>query len=155
MEYACPRQAKGEEMLKASEWATERCEIHDMVSCADCLDRAKLRRTDSGEIAYRDDCAVRTIAASEVLREAGASLGSGTSVEALLAAFRSVGSSVREVTRIVKIESAPALSRSGRRFAVAGWAGRDGHAWTIIDGSANRDFLRTRRYSYRIFEITA
>jgi hypothetical protein len=135
-----------------------------MVSCADCLDQAKLRRTATGEIAYRDDCAVRTVAevtgldyefAAEVLREAGASLGSGTSVEALLAAFRSLGSTVREQTRIVRIEDAVALSRSGRKFAVAGWAGRDGHAWTIIDGAANRDFLRNRRYSYRIFEITA
>lgn len=150
-------------MLKASEWATERCEIHDMVSCADCLDRAKLRRTDSGEIAYRDDCAIRSIAevfdvdyefAAEVLREAGAANGTGTATDVFVRALRSLGSEVREVTRIVKIESAPALSRSGRRFAVAGWSGRMGHAWTIIGGAANRDFLRNRRYSYRIFEIT-
>jgi hypothetical protein len=149
-------------MLKMTDWATERCETHDMVSCADCLDRAKLRRTDSGEIAYRDDCAIRTVAeitgldyefAVEVIREAGARPGTGSTVGALLESFRSLGSTVREQTRIVRIDEAVRLSRSGRKFAVAGWAGRDGHAWSIIDGEARRDFLRNRRYSYRIFEI--
>jgi hypothetical protein len=149
-------------MLKMADWATERCEIHDMVSCADCLDRNKLRRTETGEIAYRDDCAIRTVAeitgldyefSAEVIREAGTRPGSGSTLGALVEAFRSVGSTVQELTRIVRLDEAVSLSRSGRTFAVAGWAGRDGHAWTIKDGQQLRHYLRNRKFSYRIFEI--
>ena len=66
-------------MKLTSDWATERCEKHDMVSCADCLDQNRMRRVGS-EVRYQGDCSIATFAeltgsdydfAAEVLRESG------------------------------------------------------------------------------------
>jgi hypothetical protein len=149
--------------LTGTDWATERCEIHDMMACQDCLDRSGLRRVSgSNEVRFRNDCGIATFAeltgmdyefSSEVLREAGFRPSNGTPTNGLLSALDAVGYSVRELTGTVRLESAPVASK-GRKFMVAGWTRREGHAWTIIDGTVNRDFMRYSRISYRIWEVT-
>jgi len=148
-------------------WATERCEKHDMVSCADCLEQLRMRRdVATGEVRYRDDCGVATFAeitgadyefAADVLREAGFAPGLGTPSKGLRAAFESVGFRVVDVTAY-GLENARFLSEDGADFYVCGWTtGRNpsGHAWTIQNGKAARDFLRNRRIIFQIFQVTA
>src|SRR5215831_1518835 len=152
-------------MSETSDWAKVRCEKHDLTSCGDCLEANRMRR-EGAEVRYRDDCAVASFAeitgvdydfASEVLREAGASLGSGTRVRTLEAAFTSVGLKVRWAPEET-LETALVASRDGRDFYVCGFTRSrkpEGHAWTITSGTANRDFFRYKRIIYRIYEVTA
>jgi hypothetical protein len=160
---------KGEKMGITNDWASVRCDKHDLVSCADCLEASRLRREGS-EVRYQNDCGIATFAeltgsdydfAAEVLGEAGAKLGNGTPVNALRSAFESVGYIVTELPTMT-IESAKLASRVGsRKFYVVGSAasGRrlirgTAHAWTIERGSEARDFLSGyRRVIYRVFEV--
>jgi len=150
-------------ILKTSEWATERCEKHDMVSCADCLASARMRRDQSGQIKFQSDCTVATFVeitgsdydfAGEVLRGAGFVPGRGAHAAATVAAFESVGYTVKPLP-FATLESATLASRAGRKFFVSSTAGRNGHAFSIVDGQVNRNYFARmyRRYSYRIFEI--
>ena len=154
-------------MSELTDWAIVRCEKHDMVSCADCLEQKRMRRAESGEVRYSDDCAVDTFAeitgvdydfAAEVLREAGAKLGTGTRVRTLAEAFASVG--LKAVHRPeLTLETALIESRDGSRdFYVCGFTRSkrpEGHAWTIQNGKAARDYFRYKRIIYRIYEVTA
>jgi hypothetical protein len=115
----------------------------------------------TGEIVYRGDCAIRTFAeiagagyeeAVEIMRDAGARPGSGTPKPVLQAALLASGFRVTEVTRVIRVEDAPALSAGGRRFYVSGSKGRRGHAWSVIDGTARRAYQPP--FSYRIFEVS-
>lgn len=149
-------------ILKTSEWATERCEIHDMVSCADCLAHNRMRRDQSGEVRFQGDCTVATFVeitemdydfSGEVLREAGFVPGKGAHAAATVAAFRSVGYTVQESG--LSLAAATQASTQGRRFFVSSTMGRQGHAFSIVGGRQLRNFFGQagRRYSYRIFEI--
>jgi len=154
-------------MSELTDWATARCDLHDMSSCADCLERKRMRREESGEVRYNDDCAVATFAeitgvdydfADEVLREAGAKLGAGTQVRQLADSFASVGLKA-EWRPELTLETALIESRSGSRdFYVCGFTRSrtpQGHAWTIQNGKAARDYFRYKRIIYRIYEVTA
>jgi hypothetical protein len=152
---------KGEEMLKTSDWATERCEKHDMVSCADCLASARMRRDETGQVRFGSDCTVATFVeitgmdydfAAEVLREAGFVPGRGAAAAHTVAAFESVGYTVKRCP-FATIESATLASTTGHKFFVSSTMGRNGHAFSITDGKANRNFFAGRRYRYTIFEI--
>jgi len=150
-------------ILKTADWATERCEIHDMVSCADCLTHNRMRRDQSGEVRFQSDCTVATFAeitemdydfSAEVLREAGFVPGKGAHAAATVAAFQSVGYTVREYS--LTLGNAVTASRQqGRKFFVSSTMGRQGHAFSITGGQQHRNFFGQagRRYSYRIFEI--
>jgi len=154
-------------MSVLTDWATEPCEKHWMTSCQDCLDQNGLRRVESGDLRYGNDCGIDTFAeitgvdyefAAEVLQEAGAKLGRGTRVDVLAEAFASVG--LNAVHRPgLRLEDAEAASRDGSRdFYVCGWTRTkkpQGHAWTIQNGKAARDYLRYSRIIYRIYEVTA
>lgn len=154
-------------MKLTSDWATERCDLHDMVSCADCLDRKRLRRTDTGEVRYQGDCSVDTFRevtgcdydfAAEVLREAGFTPGQGTRSTDLVKAFESVGFRVTDVT-FMGLDEAVLQSVHGRDFFVCGWTrsrvNPEGHAWTITGGKVRRDFFRHKRIVFKMFEVTA
>lgn len=149
-------------ILKASDWATERCEKHDMVSCADCLASARMRRDRAGEIRFNGDCTVATFVeitgmdydfSGEVLREAGFVPGRGAHALQTVAAFESVGYTVTRP--FLTIEQATQASASGRKFFVSSTSGKRGHAFSITDGKANRNFyaMAGRAYRYRIFEV--
>lgn len=152
-------------MKLTSDWATERCDLHDMVSCADCLDRQKLRRVGS-EVQYQGDCSIETFReitgadydfAAEVLREAGFIPGQGTRATDLVKAFESVGFRVVDVTGM-SLDSALLQSAHGHDFFVAGYTRSkrpEGHAWTIQNGKAARDYFRYKRIMFKIFEVTA
>ena len=146
-------------MLKTSEWATERCEKHDMVSCGDCLATARMRRDETGQVRFQADCTVATFMeitgtdydfASEVLREAGFVPGRGAATAATVAAFQSVGYTVKSYP--MPIEFAMVASND-RKFFVSSRMGRNGHAFSITDGKANRHFFAGRSYRYSIYEI--
>ena len=147
-------------MLKTSDWATERCDKHDMVSCGDCLASAGMRRDQTGQVRFQGDCTVSTFVeitgmdydfASEVLREAGFVPGRGAATAHTVAAFESVGCTVTRCPW--DLESATIASRTGRKFFVSSTMGRNGHAFSITDGKANRNFFAGRRYRYSIYEI--
>lgn len=153
-------------MKLTSDWATERCDLHDMVSCADCLDRNRLRRVGS-EVQYQGDCSIETFReitgtdydfAAEVLREAGFIPGQGTRATDLVKAFGSVGFKVEDVT-FMGLDGAALASLDGSRdFFVAGYTRSkrpEGHAWTIQNGKAARDYFRYKRIMFKIFEVTA
>lgn len=151
-------------MSETSGWATERCEKHDMVSCADCLDQNRLRRVGS-EVRYQGDCSVDTFAeltgadyefAAEVLREAGFVPGRGTRASDLIKAFESVGSTVTEVTHLGLGHALEMSAEYGRKYFVCGWTRSkrpEGHAWTIQNGRQHRDFLRHKRIVFKIYEV--
>lgn len=153
-------------MKLTSDWATERCDPHEMVSCADCLDRNRLRRVGS-EVQYQGDCSIETFReitgtdydfAAEVLREAGFIPGQGTRATDLVKAFESVGFKVVDVTHLGLDHAKLVSAEYGRDFFVAGWTRSkrpEGHAWTIQNGKAARDFLRNKRIMFKIFEVTA
>jgi hypothetical protein len=154
-------------MSETSGWATERCEKHDMVSCADCLNQNRMRRTATGEVRYQDDCGVDTFReitgadydfAAEVLREAGFTPGAGTRATDLRKAFESVGFKVTEVTHLGIDHALEMSALYGRDFYVCGWTrskNPEGHAWTIQKGRQNRDFLRHKRIVFKLYEVTA
>ena len=149
--------------LKTSDWASTRCEKHDMVSCGDCLASARMRRDQAGQVVFQADCTVATFVeitdmdydfAAEVLREAGFVPGRGAQPAHTVAAFESVGCTVKPLP-YATLESATQASKAGRKFFVSSWAGRNGHAFSIVDGHVNRNYFARMyaRYSYRIFEI--
>lgn len=147
-------------MLKTGEWATERCEKHDMTSCGDCLASAGMRRDQAGQIRFDSDCTVATFVeitgmdydfSSEVLREAGFVPGRGAATASTVAAFTSVGYTVKPYP--MPIEFAIVASQNDRKFFVSSVMGRNGHAFSITDGKANRNFFAGRRYRYSIYEI--
>jgi len=147
--------------MARNDWATERCEKHDMTSCADCLELAHMRRDDDGEIRFQGDCAVDTFReitgvdydfAVEVMLAVGYRPGAGTPAGQLAEAFASVGMTATRIP--LAYDSAPAFSRRGRKFYAEGWAGRQGHAWTILDGIQRRHFFRDRPFKYRLYEVT-
>jgi hypothetical protein len=150
-------------MTAIRDWTTGTpCERHDLAYCADCRDLAGLRRDKTtGEIVYQSDCAIRTFAeitgadydeAVEIMRDAGARPGSGTPKPVLQAALLASGFKVTEVTRVIRVEDAPALSAAGQRFYVTASKGRKGHAWSVMDGAVNRPWWPP--FSYRIFEVS-
>jgi hypothetical protein len=141
-------------------WASERCDKHDMVSCADCLDSARMRRTATGQVQYQGDCTVSTFMeitdmdydfAAEVLREAGFVPGRGAATAATVAAFQSVGYTVKSYPGT--IEHAMVASTQGHKFFVSSQLGRNGHAFSIVGGQVNRNYFAGRRYRYSIYEI--
>ena len=160
-------------MSIVSDWATERCEKHDMTSCADCLESAKARR-EGAEVRYQDDCCVATLVeilglsyaeASETLLAAGFVPGKGTPAAKLEATFRDFGFAVvrRGVGRVtargtrtegMTFPEARAASVDGRLFYAIGADRSGAHAWSILDGKVNRAFLRAP-YVYGILEVTA
>jgi hypothetical protein len=150
-------------MTAIRDWETGTpCDRHDLAYCADCRDLAGLRRDQvTGKTVYQRDCAIQTFAeitgvgyeeAAEIMRDAGARPGSGTPKPVGPAALVACGFTVTEVTRVIRIEDAPALSASGRRFYVSASKGRRGHAWSVTDGQANRPWPAP--YSYRIYEVS-
>jgi hypothetical protein len=166
---------KGERVTIASDWTTVRCEKHDMTSCADCLEAGKLRREGS-EVRFKDDCGVATFReltgieydeAAEILLEAGFRPGHGTPAKALAETLTAFGFRVekrglgivrpghqRSRTEGFTVADALEASRRGRVFYLIGSDRRGAHAWTILDGSVNRAFLRAP-YKYGILEVTA
>ena len=160
-------------MTIAADWATERCEKHDMTSCADCLEAGKLRREGS-EVRFQEDCGVATFReltgieydeAAEILLEAGFRPGHGTPAKALKATLEAFGFKNEERglgtvsargsrTSGMTIPEARAASVDGRVFWLIGSDRTAAHAWTIIDGKVNRAFLRAP-YKYGILEVTA
>ena len=150
-------------MLKTSDWATERCEKHDMVSCADCLATARMRRDQSGQVVFQADCTVATFVevtgmdydfSAEVLRAAGFVPGNGAHTAQTVAAFESVGYTVKPCPHAT-IASATLASKAGHKFFVSSRMGKHGHAFSIVDGKANRNYFAQagRSYRYIIFEI--
>jgi hypothetical protein len=150
-------------ILKTSDWATERCEKHDMVSCGDCLASARMRRDQAGQVRFQGDCTVATFAeitgmdydfSAEVLLAAGFVPGKGTHTAATVAAFESVGCTVKPQP-FATLASATLASASGHKFFVSSRMGRQGHAFSIVDGKQLRNFFGQagRSYRYIIFEI--
>lgn len=152
--------------MLTSDWATERCEKHDMVSCADCLEQTKMRRVGS-EVRFQGDCSVATFReitgcdydfASEVLLAAGFTPGAGTRQIDLRNAFESVGFKVTDVTHLGLDHATLASLDGSRDFFVCGYTRTrrpEGHAWTIQNGRPARDYFRNRRILFKIYEVTA
>lgn len=138
----------------------EPCKLHDMGYCTDCRDLAKIVRKSDGTLGYAGDCAVQTFAeitgasydeAVTALRDAGYIPGRGTPVAGIAAAFTASG--FQAARSSVHIDRLPALSATGRVFFVAGFKGRKGHAWSVVDGKAHRAYRPPFRY--QVFEVTA
>ena len=136
-----------------------------MVSCADCLDQNRMRRVGS-EVRYQGDCSIATFAeltgsdydfAAEVLRESGFTPGQGTRSTDLVKAFESVGYTVTDVTHLGMDHAKLVSAEYGRDFFVCGWTRSkrpEGHAWTIQNGKAARDYFRYKRILFKIYEVT-
>jgi hypothetical protein len=148
--------------LKTQDWASTRCEKHDMVSCGDCLASARMRRDQAGQVRFQGDCTVQTFAeitgmdydfSAEVLLAAGFVPGRGAHTAATVAAFQSVGYTVKHSQ--ATIEFATRLSQAGHKFFVSSRMGRQGHAFSIVDGKQLRNFFGQagRSYRYSIYEI--
>jgi hypothetical protein len=92
--------------------------------------------------------------AGDVLREAGFVPGRGAATASTVAAFQSVGYTVKPCPHAT-IQSATLASTTGHKFFVSSTMGRNGHAFSIVDGKANRNFFAQagRNYRYSIFEI--
>jgi len=144
--------------------AGEPCERHFLAFCADCMKFAKLTHF-GGEIVYQKGCGINTLRevtgldyefAAEVLREAGASLGDGTTTLELRTAIESLGGILTEVTGLGERGAEIASWQSGRRFIVTAWKrsgrGYSGHAWSITEGQPHRAWPAP--YRYRIYEVT-
>jgi len=121
---------------------------------------AGLRRDHNGITRWQNDCAVQTFAeitgasyeeAAEVLKEHGFRPLSGTPTDSTRAAFESAGFKVIEMTRQLKLDEALKLSVNGRTFFVSGYKGKKGHAWSLVDGTANRAYQPPFRY--QLFEV--
>jgi hypothetical protein len=148
-------------MTEMTDWAGGReCDKHDLAYCADCRDSAKIIRKLDGSLAYEGDCAVDTFReitgadyeeALEALRAAGYVPGRGTPAGGLTEALRSFGYSVTPTS--VRIEDAIWMSETGRVYYVSGYKGKKGHAWSIIDGKANRPYYPPFRY--QIYLVSA
>lgn len=149
-------------MSDITDWAAGKpCERHDLAFCTDCRDLAGMRRDADGNVSYDNDCAVRTFAeitgvgyedAVELLRETGGYRhGRGMYREDLVRAFREAGFTVTPVTRVMSLDRALEASRGGRRFYVSGHKGRKGHAWSLVDGKANRPYQPP--FKYFLFEV--
>ena len=149
--------------LKTQDWASTRCEKHDMVSCGDCLASARMRRDQAGQVVFQDDCTVATFVeitgvdydfAADVLRQAGFVPGRGAHTAQTIAAFQSVGCTVKPQP-FATLESATLASASGHKFFVSSLMGRQGHAFSIVDGKQLRNFFGQagRSYRYSIYEI--
>ena len=149
--------------LKTQDWASTRCEKHDMVSCADCLDNARMRRDQQGQVVFQDDCTVATFMeitgmeydfSADVLREAGFVPGRGAHAAQTVAAFQSVGCTVKPYTWDLAAATY-ASATSGRKFFVSSRMGRHGHAFSIVGGKQLRNFFGQagRSYRYSIYEI--
>lgn len=145
-------------MSELTAWQSgERCEKHDMMYCADCLEQGKLRRDDDGNVVYQNDCAVETFmeitgtksyeVAAAVLKSFGYNPSYGAPADSLKLAFASAGYRVRDVTRLISYDSLAHFSTQGRKFFVTGRKGKKGHAWTIIDGKENRPYHSPFRYN--------
>lgn len=143
-------------------WATERCEAHDMTSCADCLGRARMRRTPAGELAWDNDCTVATYTeltgapygqAVEAMRAAGYTPGRGLHRDQLAAALRAAGYQVTDVTRRHRVTDLAALSARGRMFWVSAQKGSRRHSWTVTGGAHRRAYALPFRYT--AYEVTA
>lgn len=154
-------------MVTKSGWeAGEPCERHDLEYCADCLRLGRMRRSQSGDVRYRQDCTVQTFAeitgleydfAVEVLRSAGFIPGRGATGRQFIAAVESVGGKVTVATHLGESGAVMmSYATSARKFAMFGWKGsgasRSGHAWSVIDGEINRGYEPP--YRYRIYEIS-
>jgi hypothetical protein len=146
-------------MTEISDWAAGReCERHYMTYCADCADLAHLRRdAKTGEVGYRSDCAVQTFMeltgadydeAVSYLRAVGFAPGGGTPAAKISAAFEAVGYRVREV--YVRYDQLKYEYQ--RSFYVTAWKSGKGHAWSVVNGKANRPYQPPFRYS--VFEVT-
>jgi hypothetical protein len=149
-------------MTDMATWATERCEAHDMTSCADCLERARMRRTPAGELAWDNDCTVATYTeltgapygqAVEAMRAAGYKPGLGLHRDQLAAALRAAGYQVTDVTRRYRAEDLAALSAQGRMFWLSGQKGSRRHSWTVTGGAPRRAYAPP--YRFRAYEVTA
>lgn len=154
--------------MRTQDWASVRCEKHDIPSCADCLEAHSMRREGSG-VRYSNDCSVATLAeltgledydfCADVIREAGGRLGKGTTFPALKLAFESLGYVVTERPDLSPGSARTASAGGTRRFYVCAFYVRarrtvpgSGHAWTIQDGKAARNFAR---YNIaRVYEIS-
>ena|ERR1700749_1706568 len=141
-------------------WETEPCSKHDMTCCGDCLEQAKMKRSDDGDLRYQKDCAVQTFAeitgvgydaAAEIMLASGFRPGVGTMGRDLRSAFEQTGCTVTNVTWMGPEGAVVASMEEGRKFYVHGTKGKRAHAWSITDGNENRPYFPP--YRYRVFEV--
>lgn len=144
-------------------FTADRCDLHDISSCADCARKAGLRRDRQGQTRYDKDCAVATFSeltelpyadAAEIMLAAGFSPRKGTPEANIVGAFRDSGYTVTEVTRQLTPEAALAVTAldQTKAFFVAGYKGKRAHAWSIHHGQYHRAYRPP--YRYRIYEVT-
>ncbi len=148
-------------MTEISDWSAGKpCQLHDMGYCADCKDLAGMRRLEDGSAAYKSDCTIQTFIeitgasydeAAAALQAAGFRPGAGTPAGGVGRALAAAGFGVCRIR--IDLDTAQALSARGRVFFVAGYKGKRGHAWTLLDGKANRAYRPPFRY--QVFEVTA
>lgn len=147
-------------MNEIAAWTNgEQCERHFLAYCADCRDMAHLRRTASGEVAYKADCAVQTFMeltgadyteALAHMTQHGFAPGGGTPADKISEAFEAVGYQVREVTREVRYEDL--RFAANRSFYVVGWKGKKCHAWSVAEGKTRRAFRPP--FKYQVYEVS-